>query len=189
MAVSGLFRVLISSGRETVMYQAAIFNKDLENAVKLFSSIVKEPLLLPEEIKQTCESSMFELDELEHNMDNLIPELLHNTAYRGVDTRLPNTYGHSLLGSKERLSAVSADDLKEFRDTWYTPERMVIAGVGMEHECLVDLVEKNFGDIPVTRPEVFKLQLQKTQSVLYTGGVTIIDSGKLPVCCYILMTA
>jgi processing peptidase subunit alpha len=157
------------------MYQAAIFNKDLAKAVELFSSIVKEPLLLPEEVKSTCESSLFELDELEHNMDSLIPEILHNTAYSG------NTYGNSLLGSKERLGSVDVDELREFRDTWYTPERMVIAGVGMEHELLVELVEKHFGDIPATKPEVFKVQLQKTVPVAYTGGIKIIDSSKLPV--------
>jgi processing peptidase subunit alpha len=165
------------------MYQAAIFNKDLEKSVELFSSIVKEPLLLEEEVKSTCESSMFELDELEHNMDGLIPEILHKTAYNnGIDGDSPNTYGHSLLGSKERLKSVDMEALRAFKDTWYTPERMVIAGVGMEHDLLVELVEKNFGNIPVTTPEVFKLQIQKKREVSYSGGIKIIDSGKLPVC-------
>ena len=165
------------------MYQAAIFNKDLEKMVHLFSSIVQEPLLLQDELDQTCKSSMFELDELAFNMDSLIPELLHNTAYRSPLDQTTNTYGNSLLGSKERLaSTVSAKELRGFRDTWYTPERMVIAGVGMEHEQLVDLAQKHFGDIPVTPAEVFKRQVEQYQSLQYTGGINIIDSGKLPVC-------
>lgn len=50
----------------------------------------------------------------------------------------------------------------------------------MEHQQLVDLVQSHMGDIPETSPEIFKKQLQKTGKVHYTGGVTIIDSSKLP---------
>lgn len=161
------------------MFQAAIFNKDLEKTIRLFSSIVKEPLLLPDEVKHVCESSMFELDDLQHNMDNFMPEILHKTAYRSLDGNA-NSYGHPLLGSRERLANVSVDELIQFRETWFTPERIVIAGVGMEHEVLGDLVERYFGDIPPSAPEVFRKQLQQVQPVHYTGGLSIIDSSKLP---------
>jgi predicted Zn-dependent peptidase len=35
--------------------------------------------------------------------------------------------------------------LQEFRDTFYTPERMVVVGVGVDHDKLVSLVEKYLG--------------------------------------------
>lgn len=161
------------------MYQAAIFNKDLERLLKLFSSIVKEPLLLPEEVQHVCESSLFELDEHEYNMDELMPALLHSTAYTSVDGST-NTFGNPLLAPREVLSSPSVDALREHRETWYSPDRIVIAGVGMPHDQLTELVEKYFGDMPVTSPETFKTQLQKSRDIQYSGGIKVIDSKNLP---------
>lgn len=49
---------------------------------------------------------------------------------------------------------------------WYKPERMVIAGVGMQHEELVELAEKEFGVMVPTSPAA------SSSSTLHQTGTT-----------------
>ncbi|KAJ3388500.1 Mitochondrial-processing peptidase subunit alpha [Lobulomyces angularis] len=172
--------ILAHSTRESIMYQAAVFRHDLEKMVTLFSSIVKNPLFKEEELVQVCEASEFELDELPFKPEVNLPEILHSVAFRSENEEL-NTYGNFLLcDSKERLKSITSDMLHEYRRTWFTPDRMVLAGVGMEHQLLVELAEKYFSDIPKGTPDIMRTQLQQTMPVKYSGGIKLIDANQLP---------
>src|SRR6187200_2372944 len=58
-------------------------------------------------------------------------------------------FHHSLIGSMEDLSEASLDDIKQFFETYYTPDNAVLSIAGdFDSAEAHALVEKYFGEIP-----------------------------------------
>ncbi|KAE8222634.1 hypothetical protein CF319_g4200 [Tilletia indica] len=130
-----------SSSRETLMYQASIFNQDLEAALDVLADTVLNPLLSDEELATQKEAAAYEIREIAEKPDMILPEILHNVAYAN------NTLGYPLLCPSESLPVMSAKTLRDFVDAWYTPDRIVVAGAGMTHQALVNVAQKHFGHL------------------------------------------
>ncbi|EPQ30460.1 uncharacterized protein PFL1_01986 [Pseudozyma flocculosa PF-1] len=133
--------VMCSSSRETIMYQSSVFNKDVPAVLSILADTILNPLLSPQELDVQREAAAYEISEIWNKPEMILPELLHTVAYSG------NTLGNPLLCPIESLEAMTADNLRNFMKTWYTPDRIVVAGAGMPHEQLVELSEKLFGHI------------------------------------------
>ncbi|CAD6886978.1 unnamed protein product [Tilletia laevis] len=131
-----------SSSRETLMYQASIFNQDLEAALDVLADTVLNPLLSDEELAMQKEAAAYEIREIAEKPEMMLPEILHHVAYAN------NTLGNPLLCPPESLPVMSARTLRDFVDAWYTPDRIVVAGAGMSHQALVDIAQKHFGHLP-----------------------------------------
>lgn len=161
--------IVAHASRESIIYQAAVFPKDLESIVRLFGEMVLHPRLDPTELDEVRESTLWEISDLQSKPDVYLPEVLHATAFGGPDG--PNTVGKPLMVSPDRLQAISVDSLHKFRQTWYTPNKMVIAGIGMPHETLVALAESHFGALPAPSEQLLDLQKSLTKPAQYTGGI------------------
>ncbi|GHJ84356.1 hypothetical protein NliqN6_0758 [Naganishia liquefaciens] len=133
--------ILCSSSRETIMYQATVFPHDVPTALSLMSSTIQRPLLEEEELEAQKEAAAYEIREIWAKPEMILPELVHTVAYRD------NTLGMPLLCPEERLPEITSETLRTYMRDWYKPERMVIAGVGMEHEHLVHLATEHFGNM------------------------------------------
>ncbi|EIW67445.1 hypothetical protein TREMEDRAFT_40551 [Tremella mesenterica DSM 1558] len=131
-------QVSCSSSRETIMYQSTIFPSHLPLAVELLSSTILRPLLLPDELENQKAAAAYEIREIWQKPELILPEILHTVAFRD------NTLGMPLLCPEEQLPALGEGEIRGFLNRWYRPERMVVAGVGMAHEELVDLVKLHF---------------------------------------------
>lgn len=132
---------LAASSRETIMYQASIFNNDLSEAMSIFADTILHPQIDDFELAEQCETVRWEVESLKAKPESIIPEMLHETAYQG------NTLGNPLLCPEQSLETMKAENIRDFRKTWYTPERIVIAGAGMPFDQLYGLTEKLFGDL------------------------------------------
>ena len=74
-------------------------------------------------------------------------------------------FHHSLMGSMEDLSAASLDDVKQFFQTYYTPDNAVLSIAGdFDPREAKQLVEKYFGGIPLGegRPPLTGMELPPT---------------------------
>lgn len=141
-------QVVCSSSRETVMYQSSHFHSATPLSMSLLADTVRRSLFLPEEVASTRDAAAYEIREINAKPELIMPELLHQVAYQG------NTLGNPLLCPEERLDVIGPEVLKEYVDTWYRPERIVIAGAGMPHSQLVDLAYEHFGDLKAIVPAV-----------------------------------
>jgi predicted Zn-dependent peptidase len=65
--------------------------------------------------------------------------------------------------------------MKEF----YQPERMVLAGVGIDHQQLVDLGQKYFS-VPKSENQISN---QPTDKAVWTGGVIMVRIFSITVVC------
>ncbi|PHZ16332.1 uncharacterized protein RHIMIDRAFT_182364, partial [Rhizopus microsporus ATCC 52813] len=159
--------IMCSSSRESIMYQSAIFSQDLGRVLSLFSDVVCHPTIDMAEVEEQRQTALYEIEEIWSKPDMILPEILHTVAYQG------NTLGNPLLCPPENLQKMAPELIHEYRNAWYRPERMVIAACGAEHDKVVDLAVKYFGDIPkseenldsvMTHLEALKKQANKSQS-------------------------
>lgn len=123
------------------MYQSSHFHSATPLALNLLADTVKRPLFAEDELSAVRDAVAYEVREINSKPELIMPELLHQLAYQG------NTLGNPLLCPEDRLDSIDGDLLREYIQTWYRPDRMVVAGAGMEHQQLVDLVHEHFGDL------------------------------------------
>ncbi|KAI8324983.1 LuxS/MPP-like metallohydrolase [Martensiomyces pterosporus] len=125
--------VMSSSSRECIMYQAAVFPHDVPTALKLLADTTLRPKFLPEDVQELQAAVPWELQDVESKPEMFLPEKLHEIAFQ------TGTLGNPLLCPIQQLNAATPESLAKYHRAWYSPERMVVAAVGMDHEELVRL--------------------------------------------------
>ncbi|KAI9652033.1 MAG: Mitochondrial-processing peptidase subunit alpha [Trizodia sp. TS-e1964] len=130
-----------ASSRESLMYQSATFNSSVPTTLALLAETIREPLITEEEVQQQLQTADYEIKEIWSKPELILPELVHIAAYKG------NTLGNPLLCPKERLSEINKGVVEAYRDTFYKPERIVVAFAGVQHEEAVALTKRYFGDM------------------------------------------
>lgn len=149
-----------ASSRESMMYQAATFNSAIPTTIGLLAETIRNPSLTDEEIQQQLETAEYEVKEIWSKPELILPELVHMAAFKD------NTLGNPLLCPKERLGVINRDVIQAYRDTFYRPERIVVAFAGVPHTEAVKLTEQYFGDMKASdRPALSR-----------TGSETSIES-------------
>jgi processing peptidase subunit alpha len=132
---------MASSSRETIMYQATTYAHSLDSVVSLLADSALHPRVTAEELDAQRDAAAWEVAEIQTKPDMFLPELLHEVAYRD------NTLGNPLLCPEDRLRSLTPEIIRRFREGWYTPERIVLAGAGVPHEDLRRLAEIHFGQL------------------------------------------
>ncbi|KAJ8286578.1 hypothetical protein GJAV_G00040770 [Gymnothorax javanicus] len=126
------------TSRDTTMYAVSAEVKGLDTVVGLLADAVLQPRLTDEEIEMTRMTVRFELEDLNMRPDPepLLTEMIHAAAYRG------NTVGLPRFCPVDNVEKIDKTVLHTYLRSYYTPERMVLAGVGVDHEQLVAYARK-----------------------------------------------
>ncbi|KAI8080851.1 Metalloenzyme, LuxS/M16 peptidase-like protein [Gilbertella persicaria] len=171
--------IMCSSSRESIMYQSAIFSQDLSRVLSLFSDVVCHPTINDAEVDEQRQTALYEIDEIWSKPEMILPEILHTVAYEG------NTLGNPLLCPPESLEEMTPELIRNYMKTWYRPERMVIAACGAEHDQVVDLALKYFGNVPpsidsldsvMTHREALKKQSQQAEKTQQASNKSFVKS-------------
>lgn len=133
--------VQCASSRESLMYQSAVFNKDVPSMVGILAETIRDPLISEEEVSQQLETAAYEIGEIWSRPEMILPELMHMAAYKD------NTLGNPLLCPEDRLSEINRRVIQEYRNVFYRPEKIVLAFAGVDHPTAVRLGVKYFGDM------------------------------------------
>lgn len=140
---------MCSSSRESIMYQSSHSHQATPLALSLISDTVLNPSFYPEEIEAQRDAAFYEVREIQSKPEMILPEILHSVAYG--ETGL----GNPLLCPEDRINKIDKFTLCKGMKEWYRPERMVIAGAGVQHEELVELVDRCFSSLKSTGPAQF----------------------------------
>ncbi|CAN9512920.1 unnamed protein product [Ophioblennius macclurei] len=158
------------TSRDTTMYAVSAEVKGLDTVVSLLSDAVLQPRLLDDEIEMTRMAVRFELEDLNMRPDPepLLTEMIHAAAYRG------NTVGLPRFCPVDNVDKIDKKVLHSYLRNYYSPERMVLAGVGIEHEQLVECARKYLlGVTPVWgASSATNVDLSVAQ---YTGGIVKME--------------
>ncbi|KAI0477015.1 putative mitochondrial processing peptidase alpha subunit [Xylaria cf. heliscus] len=132
------------SSRESIMYQAATFNSTVPAATELLADTIRNPQIAQDEIAQELATAEYEITEIWKKPELIIPELVHMAAFKD------NTIGNPLLCPMERIPQIDKSAIQAYRDTFYRPERTVVAFAGVPHTEAVRLATEYFGDMKAT---------------------------------------
>lgn len=149
---------ICASSRESLMYQASVFNKDTERMFQLIAETVKIPKITEQELAEQKFTAEYEIDEIWQKPELILPELFHSAAYSN------ETLGSPLLCPKERIPFITRNAIQKYRSKLFNPESIVAAFVGVPHEQAVEYAEKYLGDMKQLRPKI------KPKVAHYTGG-------------------
>ncbi|KAI0059445.1 mitochondrial processing peptidase [Artomyces pyxidatus] len=140
-------QIACSSSRETIMYQSSHFHQATPLAMSLISDTLQNASFLEEELEAQRDAARYEIREINAKPEMILPEILHMVAYGGTGL------GNPLLCPEDRIDVIDRPMLRNFMKEWYRPERMVIAGAGVDHLELVELADKYFSSLKYTPVE------------------------------------
>lgn len=133
------------TSREQTVYYAKCLSKDAPHALEIISDILQNSKLGEAEIERERSVILREMQEVESNMQEVVFDHLHATAYQGTPL------GMTILGPTENIKKINRQDLLNYIEGNYKGPRMVIAGAGgVDHDELVKLAEKYFANVKVT---------------------------------------
>jgi processing peptidase subunit alpha len=176
------------TSRDATLYAISTEVKGVPNIVKMLSNIVHQPRITEDELNAAKMAASFEVEDLKMRpeQEGVLLEMIHAAAWRD------NTLGFPRHCPPENLDLITRDHLLHFMRLHYSPERIVVAGVGVDHQELIDITKAYFSDADATW-NTEKLSVnsptQADRSVAkYSGGMLkeerdfgIFNAGPLPV--------
>ncbi|XP_047499626.1 mitochondrial-processing peptidase subunit alpha-like [Penaeus chinensis] len=165
------------SSRDTFIYATSVESKGMPEAVEVLAEVVLRPQLLPEEVTDARMAVTFDLEDLQlrPEKDTLLMEMIHAAAYRD------NTLGLPKICPPENVMKIDRSTLFTYLKKHHTPSRMVLAGVGVNHDALVECAQKHF----VEHQSIWEMEpalgssrtIEVDRSVAqYTGGIIKEDA-------------
>lgn len=128
------------SSRDTFIYAASADSRGLDQVTKVLGEVVMRPQLKIEEVDMARQAVLFELESLHMRPEQepILMDMIHAAAYRD------NTLGLPKLCPPTNAPKIDRNMLLTYLKHHHTPQRMVVAGVGVHHDEFVRAVEKHF---------------------------------------------
>lgn len=131
------------TAKECTAFSIKVLDEHLPRAMDILADLVKNPLFEPEHIVKESQVIQEEIKMVEDTPDDLVHEIFTQTYWRG------HALGRPILGTRRTVRAFHRRQLQSYFHHNYTPRNMLIAAAGhVERARLLDLVGKEFGDLP-----------------------------------------
>jgi predicted Zn-dependent peptidase len=125
------------TSREHTSFQARVLDEHVETAAEVLCDLIFHPVLRGADLTPERKVVLEEIGMVEDAPDDLVFEL-HNELLWGS-----HPFGYSILGTRETVGALGADDLRALHDRAYHPGQMVLAAAGnIEHQELLDVLRR-----------------------------------------------
>jgi predicted Zn-dependent peptidase len=135
------------TSREMTAYYARVLSGDVALAVDVIGNIVLNPVFNPADIETERHVILQEIGQSLDTPDDIVFDWLQEVSYPG------QSFGRTILGPEERVSAFSASDLRGFVGEHYGPGQMILAAVGgVDHDAIVAQAQAMFGALQA-RPQ------------------------------------
>ena len=139
-----------STDREITGFYASLLAPDLSLGVGLLADLIRRPHFEPGHLELEKKVVLQELAEASDTAGDIVFDRLQEAAFPNQPLGLP------VLGRADSLAAIGVDDLRGWLDEQFAASNLVLVAAGkLDHDRLVDLADKAFGDMPVRpRPMV-----------------------------------
>jgi len=157
------------STRDTFLYAASVDRRGLDATIEILGDVVLRPIITDEELDAAKSAISFEIEDAGLNpmQEAFTVEAIHAAAYAN------NTVGLPKICPDTNIESMTRATLMNYLSNYHSPDRMVVAGVGVEHEELVDITKKYFVEMePVwTKSEKATSNCVDKSVAQYTGGI------------------
>jgi predicted Zn-dependent peptidase len=121
------------TSRENTCFQARVLDEHLPQAADVLADVIFHPLLRDQDLQLERKVVLEEISMVEDTPDDLVFEL-HNSALWG-----DHPYGYSILGTRESVSALTIDSVRELHRRAFNPSNVVVAAAGhIAHDQLLE---------------------------------------------------
>ncbi len=125
------------TSRDHTSFQARVLDEDLPRALDVLTDLVRNPALRESDLATERKVVLEEISQVEDTPDDLVFDL--HAAALWPD----HPYGFSILGTRDTVGRLSAEDLRALHRAAYHPRHVVIAAAGsLSHEILLKLLGK-----------------------------------------------
>src|SRR6266704_3271383 len=125
------------TSRDSTAYHARVLDADLPRALDVITDLVRRPVLRDADLQLERKVVLEEISTVLDTPDDQVFDLAYETLWP------EHSYGFQILGTRETVGALSAEDLKELHGRAYFPGNCVIAGAGnFAHETLLEEVAR-----------------------------------------------
>jgi predicted Zn-dependent peptidase len=123
------------TSREHTVYQARVLDEHLEIAADVIGDLVFQPTIRTSDLALERNVVLEEIGMVEDTPDDLVFEL-HNQTMWG-----DHPLGYSILGTRETVSSLGVDELKDLHTRAYNPDLLIVAAAGsVDHDKLVEIL-------------------------------------------------
>ncbi|KAG0258416.1 Mitochondrial-processing peptidase subunit alpha [Actinomortierella ambigua] len=150
--------VMCSSSRESIMYQSALLPQDLPKMLEIMADTIRNPVIAADELEEQKVSAGHEIQDYWSKPEMILPELLHTVAYDN------KTLGNPLLCPLESLDTMTPANIQQYLQRWYRSDRIVISAIGADHDKVVELAQKYYGDMASSKEDGEDKEKSKTST-------------------------
>lgn len=138
------------TSEEATCFLAKIPCDYLEKALFVLSDMVINPLFPNEELEKERTVILEEIKMYKDLPQSYVYELLDELMW-------PNQpLGGSILGSAEIISSITRENLRDFKNQYYTPSNIVISAAGkLDHEKFAKKVGSVFKSLKIAKANIF----------------------------------
>ncbi|KRY36080.1 Mitochondrial-processing peptidase subunit alpha [Trichinella spiralis] len=162
--------------KDGIIYAASCRTDAFKPVLEFVADVMFNPIFSDSELhtaRQVVESNI-EMVNTKPEPDDLLHDLIHAAAYRD------NTLGLPKFCPVKNIAQIDQKTLLSFMKTYYTPDRIVVGGVGVDHDQLIEACNEYFEqNVPVwkRRPELLLPQIPDVDksTAQYTGGEIRIE--------------
>jgi predicted Zn-dependent peptidase len=134
------------TAKETTGFSIKALDEHVPRAFEILADLVKNPLLRPEDIAKESHVIQEEIKMVEDTPDDLVHEIFTGRYWQG------HALGRPILGTRRTVAGFDRRELLAFFRRHYTPNIMLITAAGhLEHDRVVELIAKEFGNMPAGR--------------------------------------
>ncbi len=127
------------TSREYTCYYTKTIDEDFSLSLDILSDMYLNSLIDESEFEKEKGVILEEISMYEDSPDDMVQDLFPSALWQGHD------YGRPVIGSRETVSALKAEDLKKYLHNSYCPEKTVISVAGnVKRERVLAEVDKFF---------------------------------------------
>ncbi|EFO84738.1 CRE-MPPA-1 protein [Caenorhabditis remanei] len=168
------------STRDTMMYAASCHVDGTDSIISVLSDTVLRPIVDESSLEQAKLTVSYENTDLPNRIEAieiLLTDYIHQAAFQH------NTIGYPKFGL-DSLDKIRVSDVYGFLSRVHTPDRMVVGGIGVDHDEFVSIISRHFESkqpiwnsqpnlLPAKIPQIDESRSQ------YTGGEVRIQKDLL----------
>jgi len=142
-AVAGLGTgVSASASKELISYGAEVLRTDVPAMLQIFGEAICNPVINQWDVDAAKKMLSEQAEERQYLVDEVsMSDMAHSTAYVNTPLAFPSA------PTTNAIEMISAEGVSAFMNAFYTAPNTVVAAVGVEHDEVVEAVDKYFGSL------------------------------------------
>ncbi|PJZ70370.1 peptidase M16 [Leptospira perolatii] len=128
-----------ATSREFTYFYGTLAAKDLELGLELLSEMMFLPVFKEQDVKNEAEVVLEEMKGYEDSPEDAVHDFYYNNFFPG------NALGRDIIGTEKTIKAVTPTLLRNFYESYYCPDNMVLSLSGdFDPETILLTVQKYF---------------------------------------------